>query len=82
MKRFELKEKDGRFEATNVRGIRLKARYITCDDTWAIATLETKSGYYIFEAMRNSLEEAVSVMEDYFNDNEKKIRERMAQVGA
>ena len=81
MKRFNLKEKDGKFVATNVKGIVLKARYITCDNTYAIATLETKTGYYIFEAMRSSLEAAVAVMEDYFNGNEKKIRERMATVG-
>lgn len=83
MAKFNMREiDDGKFRATNVRGIVLKARHITCDGTWTLATLETKSGYYICEAMRDSMEEAVKAMEDYFNENEKKIRENMARVGA
>lgn len=83
MAKFNMKQiDDGKFRATNVKGIVLKARYITNEDTWTIATLETKTGYYIFEAMRDSMEEAIKVMEDYFNENEKKIRENMEKVGA
>ena len=83
MAKFNMKQiEDGKFRATNVRGIVLKARYITCDHTWAMATLETKTGYYIFEAMRESMEEAIKVIEDYFNENEQKIRANMEKVGA
>ena len=82
MAKFNMKETANGFRATNVKGIVLKARYFTGDKTWTLATLQTKSGYYIFETMRESMEEAIAVLEEYFNENEQKIRQNMEKVGA
>ena len=83
MAKFNMKETgNGMFRATNVNGVVLKARYITNENTWTMASIETKSGYYIFSAMRESMKDAVAAVEEYFNENEATIRENMKRVGA